>query len=124
MVQAALTGDSVAFDPRGRLLAWKGSSFRGVAVVRIGLPPASARTPYDQLGDYVPWTAMAIAALAAAVALYPDGKIGRKVRPHRPGRHTLGRQSAARPARGGAPAALSPEAIPSDGSPAAAPRAE
>jgi hypothetical protein len=38
---------------------------RGVIVLRLGLPPATARTPYDQLGDYVPWTATAIAALAA-----------------------------------------------------------
>jgi len=75
VVQAALTGDSVAFDARGRLLAWKGSDFRGVALVRLGLPPASARTLYDQLGDYVPWTAVAIAALAAAVALLRSGRI-------------------------------------------------
>jgi apolipoprotein N-acyltransferase len=68
-LQAALTGDSVAFDDRGRLLAWKDSTFRGVAVVRLGLPPVSARTPYDRLGDYVPWIAVAIAALAAAIAL-------------------------------------------------------
>jgi apolipoprotein N-acyltransferase len=69
VVQAALTGDSVAFDDRGRLLAWKGSTFRGVAVVRLDLPPASARTLYDQLGDYVPWTAVGIAVLAAVIAL-------------------------------------------------------
>jgi len=85
VVQAALTGDSVAFDARGRLLAWKGSSFRGVALVRLGLPPASARTPYDQLGDYVPWTAVAIAALAAAVALLRSGRIRSLTgRPRRP----------------------------------------
>jgi apolipoprotein N-acyltransferase len=84
VVQAALTGDSVAFDPRGRLLAWAGSSFRGVAVVRLGLPPASARTLYDRLGDYVPWTAVAIAVLAAAVALTRSGRIRRPIRAHRP----------------------------------------
>jgi apolipoprotein N-acyltransferase len=85
VVQAALTGDSVAFDARGRLLAWKGSSFRGVALVRLGLPPASARTLYDQLGDYVPWTAVAIAALAAAVALLRTGRIRRlTAHPHGP----------------------------------------
>jgi apolipoprotein N-acyltransferase len=83
VVQAALTGDSVAFDPRGRLLAWKGSSFRGVALVRLGLPPVSARTLYDRLGDYVPWTAVVIAALAAAVALARTGRIRRPIRPHR-----------------------------------------
>jgi apolipoprotein N-acyltransferase len=85
VVQAALTGDSVAFDARGRLLAWKGSDFRGVALVRLGLPPVSARTLYDQLGDYVPWTAVAIAALAAAIALLRSGRIRSLTgRPRRP----------------------------------------
>jgi apolipoprotein N-acyltransferase len=70
VVQAALTGDSVAFDPRGRLIAWAGTSFRGVLNVRIGLPPGSARTLYDRLQDYVPWTATAIAILAALTGLY------------------------------------------------------
>jgi apolipoprotein N-acyltransferase len=69
VIQAALTGDSAAFDQRGRLLAWAGSSYRGVARIRLGLPPVSARTLYDQLGDYVPWTAVGIAALAAAIAI-------------------------------------------------------
>ncbi len=64
VVQAALTGDSAAFDARGRRLALMSAQQRGVTVVRLGLPPATARTPYDQLGDYVPWTATAIAALA------------------------------------------------------------
>jgi apolipoprotein N-acyltransferase len=85
VVQAALTGDSVAFDPRGRLLVWKSSKFRGVAVARIGLPPASARTPYDQLGDYVMWIAVGIAALAAAIALLRTGKFQHvPFRPHHP----------------------------------------
>jgi apolipoprotein N-acyltransferase len=77
VVQAALTGDSAAFDPRGRLLAWAGSSYRGVADVRLGLPPVSARTLYDQLGDYVPWTALGLAGLAAAIALIRTGPGGR-----------------------------------------------
>jgi apolipoprotein N-acyltransferase len=85
VVQAALTGDSVAFDARGRLVTWKGSSFRGVALVRVGLPPTSVRTLYDQLGDYVPWTAVGIAALAAAIALLRTGRIRSLTgRPHRP----------------------------------------
>jgi len=54
VVQAALTGETVAFDARGRLLAEMTSRQRGVTVVRLGLPPAAARTPYDRLGDYVP----------------------------------------------------------------------
>ncbi len=69
VVQAALTGDSAAFDARGRLLAFKGTSFHGTVLVRLHLPEASARTPYDVLGDYVPWTAVAIAALAALAGL-------------------------------------------------------
>src|SRR5260370_9144297 len=83
VIQAALTGDSVAFDPRGRLLAWKGSTFRGVAVVRIALPPASSRTPYDRLGDYLPWTAVTIVVLAAAIAWFRTGKL--RIRTARPG---------------------------------------
>jgi apolipoprotein N-acyltransferase len=70
VAQAALTGDSAAFDDRGRLLAWAGTSYRGVLLVRLALPAASARTPYDQLGDYVPWTATVIAAIAAALGLW------------------------------------------------------
>jgi apolipoprotein N-acyltransferase len=69
VVQAALTGDSAAFDARGRTLAWANTSFRGAVIVRLGLPPVSARTPYDRLGDYVPWTAVGIAALAALAGL-------------------------------------------------------
>jgi apolipoprotein N-acyltransferase len=74
VVQAALTGDSVAYDARGRLLSWFGTSRRGVDIVRLGLPAASARTPYDRLGDYVPWTAVGIAVLAAAVAAVRSGR--------------------------------------------------
>jgi apolipoprotein N-acyltransferase len=69
VVQAALTGDSAAFDDRGRTLAWKGTSYSGTALVRLALPPASARTLFDRLGDYVPWTAVAITALAAITGL-------------------------------------------------------
>jgi apolipoprotein N-acyltransferase len=69
VVQAALTGDSVAFDARGRLVAWMGQNQRGVEVVRLSLPVASSRTPYDRLGDYVPWTAVGMAALAALISL-------------------------------------------------------
>jgi len=69
VAQAALTGDSAAFDDRGRQLAYASSSYRGVLLVRLALPAASARTLYDRLGDYVPWTAVAIAALAAAIGL-------------------------------------------------------
>jgi len=66
-VQAALTGDSVAFDQRGRLLAWAGTSYRGVLIVHMRLPPATARTIYDRLGDYVPWCATGIVAVACLI---------------------------------------------------------
>ena len=78
VVQAALTGDTVAYDSQGRLLISMTSQSRGVRVVTLKLPPATARTPYDRLGDYVPWTATAIALLAAVIALLQAG------RPYRP----------------------------------------
>jgi apolipoprotein N-acyltransferase len=82
VLQAALTGDSVAFDPRGRLLAWRGPSFHGTTVVRLALPSVSSQTLYDQLGDYVMWTAVAIVALAAAIGLIRTGRLPiRTVRP-------------------------------------------
>jgi apolipoprotein N-acyltransferase len=69
VVQAALTGDSVAFDARGREIAWLGQDSHGVVTVRLDLPAATDRTFYDQAGDYVMWTGVAITALAALVLL-------------------------------------------------------
>ena len=66
-VQAALTGVTVGFDARGRLLAWMGQSSHGVVTIRLGLPATSSRTVYDRLGDYVPWAAVGIVVLAALV---------------------------------------------------------
>jgi len=92
VVQAALTGVSAAFDPRGRLLAWAGPRHQGVTLVGLRLPLAAARTPYDRLGDYVPWTAAGIAALAVAAALIRDDRIRRQlVRTHRPAQILLER---------------------------------
>jgi len=71
VVQAALTGDSAAFDARGRLLAWMGESQRGVTVVRLALPAATSRTIYDRLGDYVPPVAAVIVAVFALAVLTP-----------------------------------------------------
>jgi len=68
-VQAALTGDSVAFDARGRQVAWANTADRGVIRVRLALPPASVRTPFDRLGDYVPWFAIAVVVIAAALGV-------------------------------------------------------
>jgi apolipoprotein N-acyltransferase len=73
VVQAALTGDTVAFDARGRLLAWMGQSQHGVVTVRLGLPAASARTIYDRLGDYVPWAALAV-VVAAALVMFANSR--------------------------------------------------
>jgi apolipoprotein N-acyltransferase len=73
VVQAALTGDTVAYDARGRLLAWMGQSQHGVVSVRLGLPAASARTIYDRFGDYVPWTAVGI-AVAAALVMFANSR--------------------------------------------------
>jgi apolipoprotein N-acyltransferase len=67
VVQAALTGDSAAFDARGREIAWAGTNYRGVLTVHLELPPSSARTLYDRLGDYVPWTAVGIVVLACLI---------------------------------------------------------
>ena len=67
VVQAALTGDTVAFDARGRLLGWTGQSSRGELTARLRLPAGSYRTIYDRYGDYVPWAATVVVVLAALV---------------------------------------------------------
>jgi apolipoprotein N-acyltransferase len=69
VVQAALTGDTVAFDARGRQLVWLGQDGHGVVSARLALPAATARTFYDQAGDYVMWTCVAVAAVAGLVML-------------------------------------------------------
>jgi apolipoprotein N-acyltransferase len=69
VVQAALTGDSVAFDARGRQLAWLGQSSSGVVTVRLALPDPAARTFYDRHGDYVMWSGVVISAIAALLTL-------------------------------------------------------
>ena len=67
-VQAALTGDTVAFDARGRELAWMGQSGHGRGHGHAGsCPPTSARTFYDQAGDYVMWAGVALSAIALLV---------------------------------------------------------
>jgi apolipoprotein N-acyltransferase len=86
VVQAALTGDTVAFDARGRLLAWMGQSSHGVVPVRLGLPAASARTTYDRLGDYVPWAALAVVVAAALVMFANSRGLPDRRKPHPPPR--------------------------------------
>jgi apolipoprotein N-acyltransferase len=63
VVQAALTGDTVAFDARGRELAWLGQSGHAVVPVTLQLPAGTARTFYDRAGDYVMWTGVGISVL-------------------------------------------------------------
>jgi apolipoprotein N-acyltransferase len=83
VVQAALTGDSAAFDARGRLVTWVGRDSRTAVTVRLSLPPATARTPFDVLGDYVPLTALAVVAAAVMFGLARRGHNGR-ITPTRP----------------------------------------
>lgn len=59
-VHAGLSGDSSAFDARGRRLAWCPSDFAGVTVVSIEL--GSRDTLYRRLGDWVPVTALVVLA--------------------------------------------------------------
>ena len=63
VVHATLTGDSVAFDARGRRLGLLDTHHRGVLTVTI--PIAHDVTPYDRLGDWV--LALSISALGATV---------------------------------------------------------
>jgi apolipoprotein N-acyltransferase len=77
VVQAALTGDTAAFDARGRLLSWMSESRSGIDIVHLTLPAAASRTPYDLLGDFMPWVAVGIAAAAAALAFARSGGGGR-----------------------------------------------
>jgi len=69
VVQTALTGDTVAFDARGRQLAWLGQDDHGEVTVTVSLPAPASRTVYDQAGDYVMWSGVGISALAALIML-------------------------------------------------------
>ncbi|BBZ13903.1 apolipoprotein N-acyltransferase [Mycobacterium branderi] len=66
-VHAGLSGDSSAFDARGRTLAWRSSSYRGVVVVDV--PLGSNTTVYQRLGDWLPALAFTILAGAGVVAI-------------------------------------------------------
>ena len=56
-------------DARGRQLAWLDQSGSGVVTVTVSLPSGAAKTFYDQAGDYVMWSGVAITLLAALVML-------------------------------------------------------
>ncbi|MCD0450750.1 apolipoprotein N-acyltransferase [Actinocorallia sp. API 0066] len=60
VVQAALTGVTAAFGPRGELLAWHGTDETGVFPVVVPLPDADARTPFTRIGDLIPLTCLLI----------------------------------------------------------------
>jgi apolipoprotein N-acyltransferase len=67
-VHVGLSGDSSAFDSRGRRLAWCPSGFRGVIVVSV--PLGSNATLYQRLGDWVPVMAFAILGCAVGFAMF------------------------------------------------------
>ncbi|ORB71037.1 apolipoprotein N-acyltransferase [Mycobacterium shinjukuense] len=70
-VHVGLSGDSSAFDPRGRRLAWCPSDFRGVVVVSV--PLGSTATLYQRLGDWVPLTSVVVLA-----GFFSYGLLGRR----------------------------------------------
>ena len=85
VVQAALTGDSAAFDARGRLLSWAGPADRGIDLVRLGLPPA------------VGPNSLRPARRLRAVDRDRDRRAGRRHSPDPDGPDTTGGDSSARP---------------------------
>ncbi|MGZ4512817.1 MAG: apolipoprotein N-acyltransferase [Mycobacterium sp.] len=70
-VHTGLSGDSAAFDARGRQLAWCASTYRGVIVVDV--PLASVTTVYQRLGDWVLALAFSILAGAGVLAALRSG---------------------------------------------------
>jgi apolipoprotein N-acyltransferase len=67
VVQATLTGDSVAYDARGRLLAGLGDGRRGTLVVDVPRGVA-VTTPYVRLGEWVPALCVVLVGTALLVA--------------------------------------------------------
>jgi apolipoprotein N-acyltransferase len=70
-VHTGLSGDSAAFDARGRQLAWCASRYRGTIVVDV--PLGSITTVYQRLGDWVLALAFSILAGAGALAALRSG---------------------------------------------------
>ncbi|OSC41932.1 apolipoprotein N-acyltransferase [Mycobacterium decipiens] len=66
-VHVGLSGDSSAFDARGRRLVWCPSDFSGATVVNVAL--GSNVTLYQRLGDWVPVTALVVLGAGLAVLL-------------------------------------------------------
>jgi apolipoprotein N-acyltransferase len=73
-VHAGLSGDSAAFDARGRQLAWRSSTYRGAIVVDV--PLGAVTTGYQRAGDWVLAMAISILAGAAAAATLRSGPVG------------------------------------------------
>ncbi len=74
-VHTALSGDSAAFDARGRKLAWCSSTYRGVIVVSV--PLGSVTTVYQRLGDWVLALAFSILAGAGVLATLRPAELSR-----------------------------------------------
>ncbi|MBC3841729.1 hypothetical protein GXW82_20420 [Streptacidiphilus sp. 4-A2] len=65
MVQATLTGVSVAYDPFGRMVGRPLTTVdRGATLYRV--PLATGRTLYDRWGNWVPTACCLLTALSAA----------------------------------------------------------
>ncbi|MFI9784433.1 apolipoprotein N-acyltransferase [Kitasatospora sp. NPDC051984] len=71
VVQAALTGESVAYDAQGRRLALLTTAESGVVTVRVSPADPAARTWYVRLGDWVPLSALVVTAAAGAAGALP-----------------------------------------------------
>jgi apolipoprotein N-acyltransferase len=61
-VQASLAGVSAAFDAQGRQLVWVPKSV--VGSVTVSVPIATAQTPYDRYGNYVPIACAALTGIS------------------------------------------------------------
>jgi apolipoprotein N-acyltransferase len=75
--QAALTGDTAAFDARGSQLAWAGTTDRKAVTVTLALPRTAVTTPFDRYGDYIPWLAIAIVVIAVFCDVAAARRAGR-----------------------------------------------
>jgi apolipoprotein N-acyltransferase len=83
VVQASIAGPSVAFDPRGRQLAWQPTTFRGAVVVPV--PLSHDDTVFDRFGNWVPLGCAAALVLAGLLSL----RRRRDLPPDQPTRRSL-----------------------------------
>jgi apolipoprotein N-acyltransferase len=66
-VHAGLSGDSAAFDARGRQLVWCPSSYRGVTLVSV--PLGAYVTVYQRIGDWVLALSISIVAISGVAVV-------------------------------------------------------